>query len=435
MQSITGYGFMGLTANNAQQPQKEVLMLGDLTDYLMELEIIDTHEHLAPFEKDRPRGDVLSDFLAHYFKVDLISAGLSAEDYARVMGSDLAIGEKWRLVEPFWQVCRFTGYGQALAIAARDIYGIETIGGETIEALNDAFLQGFCENHYRKVLKEMSHIRVSVLDNGGLVAHDPDYFILANRIDALVYPQSIAQIETLEQQTGVTIASYRDYLKACAVRLTQFAAGSPVLKCGLAYVRSLDFARASRAEAAAAFQALRVSGKRPGPALSNDLFRQIVGLAQEKDMVLQIHTGLQEGNGNRLMNSHPLHLNEILLDFPRMRFDLFHIGYPYQAELGVLCKMFPHVSIDMCWAHIISPAACRQILAEWLEFIPYTKICGFGGDYRVLDGVYGHQLMARRNIAQVLEDKVRAGLFGIATAREIGKAILHDNPARIFGIA
>ena len=48
---------------------------------------------------------------------------------------------------------------------------------------------------------------------------------------------------------------------------------------------------------------------------------------------MQIHTGIQEGNGNILTNSKPTDLNEIFLEYPNMRFDIFHIGYPYHMEL------------------------------------------------------------------------------------------------------
>jgi hypothetical protein len=96
--------------------------------------------------------------------------------------------------------------------------------------------------------------------------------------------------------------------------------------------------------------------------------------------------------------------------------------------------MFPNVYADMCWVHIISPVAARNILSEWLELFPYTKINGFGGDYCLVDGVYGHQYLARRNIAAVLSEKVEDGLFSVEEACRIGKAILHDNPVRIFGL-
>lgn len=420
-------------------------MIKEIYDYLKDIQIIDTHEHLAPFQKERPRGDVLTDFLEHYFSTDLISAGLSPNDYNRIMGDGLSITEKWSIVEPFWRTCKYTGYGQSLAIAARDIYGIEEICTDTIEALNDAFQRGFEEDHYKRILKEKCNIKTSILDCWGLTPFDTGYFVAANRIDMLIQPQNGGQIMELEQATGITVCGFEDYLRACEIRLDQYRKVSRILKCALAYSRSLDFARTTRADAESAFNKLFYSGSgfaihreeqsySCSPDLTNYLFRHIISLAQEKGIILQIHTGLQEGNGNILAHSNPSRLNEIFHEYPNMKFDVFHIGYPYQDELGALCKMYPNVYIDMCWAHIISPVACRRILSEWLELFSYTKISGFGGDYRVLDGVYGHQYLARRNIAAALSEKVQEGLFDTEEACRIGKAILFDNPSRIFGI-
>jgi hypothetical protein len=96
--------------------------------------------------------------------------------------------------------------------------------------------------------------------------------------------------------------------------------------------------------------------------------------------------------------------------------------------------MFPNVSVDMCWAHIVSPEASVRALGEWLELFPYSKICGFGGDYGFVDGVFGHQQIARENIARALSKKVEKRLFSLDAACGIARALLYDNPARIFGL-
>jgi hypothetical protein len=82
-----------------------------------------------------------------------------------------------------------------------------------------------------------------------------------------------------------------------------------------------------------------------------------------------------------------------------VNFDLFHISYPFQGTASALCKNFPNVFIDMCWAHIISPSASMQALDDFLDAVPYNKISAFGGDYLLVDGVYGHLYMARQNVA------------------------------------
>jgi predicted TIM-barrel fold metal-dependent hydrolase len=419
-------------------------MINEIYDYIKSLQIIDTHEHLPSLESYRGRHDVISEFLIHYFNVDLVSAGLSRKDYERLRSNGLDIMEKWDIVEKYWDAARHTGYGQSLEIVARDIYGVDHICRDTITTLNDAYLKGYEEEHYKKVLKDMCNIKISILDSGGDEPYDPKYFVVANNVGSLVNPRRGSDIIALEKQTGVSIGTFDDYLKACEVRIEKYNKVSPILKCALAYSRSLDYAKTTRHDAELGFNKLLESGYYIDrqeqaystiPQLSNYLFRYILGLAKEKGMIMQIHTGIQEGNGNILANSKPTHLNEIFLEYPDMRFDIFHIGYPYQMELGTLCKMFPNVHVDMCWAHIVSPVTSRKVLGEWLELFPYTKINGFGGDYCLVDGVYGHQYMARRNIAAALSEKVEEGLFDVEEACRIGKALLYDNPARIFGIA
>jgi predicted TIM-barrel fold metal-dependent hydrolase len=414
----------------------------DILDYINNLEIIDTHEHLLPFEAQREHNDVVSEYLTHYFSVDLVTAGLSLEQFDQVRGNEMSVIEKWNCIEQYWDRSRFTGYGQALALTARDIYGIDEINRGSIEELNRRYLATFSQQHYHKILKEKSKIKVAILDRFEEVECDKEYFIIANYVNPLVYPKSNQNIVDLEKETGISIITLEDYLRACEKRIDQFLKSSKILKCALAYSRSLDFARTEKHLAENGFHKI-ITNRQSGNAsddfvcdidFSNYMFRYIVSLAQERGMVMQIHTGIQEGHGNILSNSHPGLLNPIFMDYPDMKFDIFHIGYPYQSELGVMCKMFKNVSIDMCWAHIVSPLASRNILSEWLEFLPYNKINGFGGDYCFIDGVYGHQSIARRNIAEVLSEKAQRGLFTVSKACEIGKAILYDNPAELFGI-
>lgn len=91
-----------------------------------EMPVIDTHEHLPTGVEESRRGeDILGEYLTHYLSSDLISAGLSADDLAKALDPSLPLMERWDLVEPFWEVSRYTGYGRALDIAVRDIYGFD----------------------------------------------------------------------------------------------------------------------------------------------------------------------------------------------------------------------------------------------------------------------------------------------------------------------
>ena len=125
-------------------------------------------------------------------------------------------------------------------------------------------------------------------------------------------------------------------------------------------------------------------------------------------------------------------MSNLFLEYPDVDFDIFHIGYPYQHVLSALAKNFPNVYIDMCWAHIISPAACVNALIEWIDSVPYNKITAFGGDYLLVDAVYGHQYLARINVSKSLAHKVEEGIFSTDEAKNIAKSLFYDNPKRIF---
>ena len=81
---------------------------------------------------------------------------------------------------------------------------------------------------------------------------------------------------------------------------------------------------------------------------------------------------------------------------------------------------------------MMSPFAAINALVEYLDFVPANKICGFGGDFCFVDGVYGHQYLARENIARALSIKIDEGVFDLDKAKQIAKMILHDNPLAIF---
>lgn len=64
--------------------------------------------------------------------------------------------------------------------------------------------------------------------------------------------------------------------------------------------------------------------------------------------------------------------------------------------------------------------------------VPLNKINAFGGDYCFIDGVSGHQHMARMNVSRALVIKVEEGLFDVEEAKRIGKMIFYDTPKELF---
>jgi predicted TIM-barrel fold metal-dependent hydrolase len=426
-------------------------MLGKTYDTILqavdEMPVIDTHEHLPHGMGESHCGeDILGEYLTHYLSSDLVSAGLRPDDLAKALDPSLPLMERWDVVEPYWEVSRYTGYGRALDIAVRDIYGFDSICRETIEELNQAFQEKNHERHLRYVLKDLCNIEISILDIGNFgSSYDPNLYRCAWRPEDYIRPYTDEEgedsLERIEKAYGSEVQSLDNLVDAfegeLELRLSQ---GIVALKIGLAYVRPLRFDKVDYTTAkrsfAGAIRKWRQGDTEQGSLVAREvqdfMMHHVLQVASEKQLVFQIHTGLQEGNGNTISNSDPALLNNLFLDYPDVTFDLFHIGYPYQGVTCVLAKNFPNVFIDMCWAHIISPSIAVHALSDFLDAVPYNKISGFGGDYCFVDGVYGHLYMARRNIARALAQKVADGVFSTDTAIKIAHSLLYDNPRRIF---
>ena len=83
---------------------------------------------------------------------------------------------------------------------------------------------------------------------------------------------------------------------------------------------------------------------------------------------------------------------------------------------------------------IISESVTKRYLHEWIETVPSNKIFGFGGDYIFIEGAYGHSVMARTLIAEVLTEKVQSGYFTIPEALKFAYKILRKNALDIFNL-
>jgi len=332
-----------------------------------------------------------------------------------------------------------------LDISVKALYGVEKICISTIEQLNQAFLESLKPGHFRKVLKEKSKIKVSLLDSlDSNLECDQSFFRSVYRLDNFIYPKNGAEIKEVERQSDIRICSLDDWLEACKLMLDKaLESGAIALKSALAYERTLKYERASKNEAENEFNQIFKAKHLREPAnqvftvgvgenFQNYMMHFILGLANKRNLTFQFHTGLQEGSGNIIYHSDPSLLSNLFLEYPDVDFDIFHIGYPYQQVLSVLAKTFPNVYINMCWAHIISPTASINALAEWIASVPFNKISAFGGDYCFIDAVYGHQYLARVNVSKALARKVKEGVFDLEKAKEISQMLFYQNPLKIF---
>lgn len=422
-------------------------LLSDLRAGIDKLDIVSSHEHLL-WEEERIAANAgLFTLVSHYLLNDAVSAGLPAAAAKSLEDAKIPLKQRWASFEPYYRAARLTGYGQAFRIAMKDIYGIAEVNASTVEKAEAAIRAMNKPGLYEEVLHRRAKILYGVLDDywhGDPMRPDARFFVLARKLDWFIAPGNAAALKNMEKVTGVPVTSLAGLKAAMEKRLEQsLAQGMIAVKSTLAYSREIRYNEVSEADAELDFEALARDARRtpegtarfterPYRNLEDHMFHHAMRLAEARRLPVQIHTGTLAGNAGWVENTRPMHLQNLFNLYPGVTFDLFHIGYPYVHEATVLGKIFPNVNVDFCWAHVLSPATARRALSEMLDAMPYTKILGFGGDYRYVELTYAHAVMARENIARVLAEKVEEKWCSESEAVEVARALLAGNAARLF---
>ncbi|MGO9643733.1 MAG: amidohydrolase family protein [Candidatus Bathyarchaeia archaeon] len=437
-----------------------------LEEFIENLRIIDSHEHLASEDTRLEFGaDPFQTFIRSYASSDLKSAGLSLEDYVKVLDDKRDILERWKIVEPYWNKTSNTGYFSSIKIVASDLYGIDEINERTIKPLADKMKLANKKGLYRWVLKDKAKIDKSIVDNDFwdskgayhyTVDVDYEFFTPVVRLENFIFIRSREDIWRISEMQGAPIHSLQELETALRLTVERMHEKIVGFKIVLAYYRNLFFEKVTFGDAEKVLNKILSSSNTFshsrdmtfGPARTDDqlsiaecknlqdyMIHRILQLASKYSLPVQIHTGLQEGNQNLISNSNPILLANLFMEYRDVVFDVFHGAYPYTKELTTLVKNFPNVNLDMCWLHIISPAAAREALADWLDAVPASKIIGFGGDqdWTFVEGAYSNAKIARNNISRVLRSKVDEGTFSEKEAIRLAQMLFRDNVLHLYG--
>jgi uncharacterized protein len=415
-----------------------------------QMPVIDSHEHTRS-ERERMASPPGPDQLG-YLGCDICAAGATWQESEALENAANDPAAAREVILKYWPVIRTTGYGRSIERTLRGVFGIGQFNRQSYDELAVGLRDGITDGSYEHWFRDKYNIQATVLDVDSDEDYSPLFFRGLRHTTHFVLCDSRHKLEELERRTGNSIHSasqMRDAMWSYLERLTKEQPRVVALKNNLAYNRSLDFKRTTLAEADRAFNLLfadkyarHAQSWIPShhrsydelAALQNFLVHESVRFAGEHKLVYQIHTGLQAGYSNRITDGDPTHLINLVSEYHEVKFVLFHGGFPYGREWGVLGKNFPNVFLDLCWMHIISPATTVQMLDEWLDYLPSNKIFGFGGDLKLVESIYGHLEIARDNIARALARKVSRGDYDTATALEIARRMLFDNPNDVFGL-
>ncbi len=138
--------------------------------------------------------------------------------------------------------------------------------------------------------------------------------------------------------------------------------------------------------------------------------------------------------GSRLRQETLRQLAEMIGRHPRLRFMCFLSSRHANQTLCTFARELPNLSLAGYWWHNFFPDVMRQIMSERLDMLPTNKQVGFFSDAYCLEWTYAKVFLVRRQLAQVLAERIDRGQYSLAEALKIAEAILYDSPRQLLGM-
>jgi len=149
---------------------------------------------------------------------------------------------------------------------------------------------------------------------------------------------------------------------------------------------------------------------------TNDpLFYPLYELAQDLGIPVLFHTGTQYHARTRLRYCHPLDLDDVAVDFPRLKIVAAHFGWPWVGDAIALAMRHENLYLNIAgWA----PKHYPDELIKYMNGPLKEKVL-FGSDF---------PLVSRKRI--VSELRAHKGL-----KPQVVEKVLSENPLRFLGLA
>jgi predicted TIM-barrel fold metal-dependent hydrolase len=430
-----------LTGRVWGEPTRESATYSRIKAAINAVPAIDTHDHLWPFDRlpgmvetQRGRGmSLASIWRASYF------AGVHR---VTPWKPGAPFSEWWDKAKHDFDNARATSVYRYQLPAFADLYGVDFdhLTDEQARDLDERIFGHYQDQSWLyHVITERANIELMFNDPyWGRLDFKTDYpfGVLVFNVTTLVsgfHPSEFKQASDdpyrFAHDQELKVGSLDDYLIVLD-RLFQKAraAGAVCLKTTLAYQRTLKFESVSKERASRAFGRARSQLTTSEVKDFEDFIMwRLVDLSAKYVLPFQIHTG-----HGRIQGSNPMNLVDLIEANPRTKFILFHGGFPWVGETGIILMRHPtQVWLDSVWMPTLSYATAKRAFHEWLDVMPSDRIM-WGGDANHAEGIYGATEMTRRCLAEVLAERVDHRDLREEHALKIGRQILRDNALALF---
>jgi len=254
--------------------------------------------------------------------------------------------------------------------------------------------------------------------------------------------RALLRLEVMFERLITEHASYDGLRTAAVGELADLPGrGYAGLKCIAGYRTGLAVERWPEAEARAAFGRARDEAGRTGTVrlghkpLLDTLLHDAFAAAAAKGLPVQFHVGYGDPDVD-LRRAGPLELRAVLEDpgYRNMPVVLLHGCWPYFREGAYLASLYDNVYLDLSYAiPFLSTGELRSMTRAAFGTAPFSKLMYSSDGARVPELHWLGARDGRRVIGDVLSELVTDGDLGLEGARAAGRAVLHDNAARVYG--
>lgn len=136
--------------------------------------------------------------------------------------------------------------------------------------------------------------------------------------------------------------------------------------------------------------------------------------------------------GSRLKQETIRQLGEIIGRHPKLKFQCFLASRHANQSLCTLARELPNFSLAGYWWHNFFPEVMRQIMSERLDMLPVSKQVGFFSDAYCVEWTYAKAILVRRQLAQVLAQRIEQGQFSLGEALDTAKGMLFQTPQTLL---
>jgi predicted TIM-barrel fold metal-dependent hydrolase len=328
-----------------------------------------------------------------------------------------------------------------LDLAIRGYYGVDGLSETTYRDLSEKIRNEYRPGIYKRFLRGAAGVDKAITDlcdeHPVEELVDRSILIPAKRVDPWLRIKDIGDLDNLSKESDVNVTTVSAIRKAIDSIIRKWHdRGIVAAKCGSAYDRTLEFKFVSEQDAQRALDVLyKGEDSDAARVLQDYVFHIVVQVCTDHNIPIQIHTGLLgSSNFGNLKQTHPMLLADVFARYTKAKFDVFHAGYPWMREMGTLGRINTSVYANLCWAQFICPVAAVSAMDEWLDSMPASKIFAFGGDYWFPEGSYGHSVITRTNVGEVLANRVERGRMTMDEAKTVARMILRDNVIELFGL-